>query len=1123
MSGWRRKSEPGFYGKGKGEGGRSENGSFLSPSHGASNYTLDSNDSIIGEVDGELEESASQIDSCQEENGELADIDEGGLEVGGVVEERRESIEEIVGQLVMQNQEFRRILSKQRLVHLRKALTQHQQRKLHEEETASETETEEQGEIPGTPTTGRTMKNPSMIIKGGVNSAQSNAAQILQLKDSKPTGSNQSEASSSNGIGGSSDMMAEISSENISIVTSSADENNVIDGTSNNHPSNNSKNVQRTVSDPGNKSALTPRRFINSPLAHYDPLSLLWSSFRRSENRSNKKHNGNSPEKSSGKTNIRHTHSFTCSSSRNKEVSSISIPGQNATELNQSKEPLPHGDSGVFPNSFTSDSSSSSEANIPTLPAVWLKQQDEHLATPNNKSGSLPRSFQVGQHSMPNPPLSPLTSFSPSNKAAKDKINGKQAGASACPTFKSRLVRDGKYSDRPFTIASDKPSPSDISYDEMEQYMSKFNAQMARHSSNSNSSGILTTAEDIEDMATSELTPVTSMENISSISHVHPDHKIYRSSKSSSIKHILLSVTQRLTGLKANMMMASGSSSRRGSSSAVNYGSYPNIPSSSTGSAVGSPGSPDPNQIKDNASLRKMSQGSPALRGMHYMLPRNYRKSLKQKLRKVKDDRDSDSENCESSITCSSASSGFSSLGSCEITNHNVTSKIGARLAQPSEHPDYALAKLLGSGVVDGTTCRPRSVMSMSSTVTSISSSTTDEKMSSDGNFHSLDYHDTTSINGADSIPYRVPNNSNPAKNFYRSGRKAINHRDLYLSYIDQEGEAHSDSDASADSFYERSFEAIESLLENEIFPDSAIYSDASSISSGISRGNANWGGMIPSSSSALSQDSGSSSNGGGSSNTPMLSSAKSSPTVSRRRSSFHSHHHLHHHPNTDLNSVSILAARLSNTRLPSGSNNVSANMPNSVEAVVGVAAAVAVECIAAAAENRRSRLVRSQVILEKLKHLEECSRFQRNEPPSPSFEGMKSIQERRKELDLWRVGMSNRGEDESETSSQHSTSTINTVIELSPSKSTSFPSSRRCSDTESSCGNSPLTERAVSRNSCSNIEQNFEEHSTSTSKSCGNINGSSLNGTGSNSNDPMPKGWVKLVVGKLQGGDATN
>jgi uncharacterized protein YerC len=148
--------------------------------------------------------------------------------------------------------------------------------------------------------------------------------------------------------------------------------------------------------------------------------------------------------------------------------------------------------------------------------------------------------------------------------------------------------------------------------------------------------------------------------------------------------------------------------------------------------------------------------------------------------------------------------------------------------------------------------------------------------------------------------------------------------------------------------------------------------------------------------------------------------------------------------------------------------------------------------------ESRKRSLVCSQAILERLKHLEECAQFQKDDLSSPSFEGIKSIQERRKELDLWRSGSGGR-EDESETSSQHSTSTINTVIEVSPSKTTSFPSSRRCSDTESSGGNSPLTERAVSRSSARSHSQ----------------------GHLSTVGEPMPKGWVKLLVGKLQG-DAT-
>lgn len=34
-------------------------------------------------------------------------------------------------------------------------------------------------------------------------------------------------------------------------------------------------------------------------------------------------------------------------------------------------------------------------ATSPCVPSVWLRMQSEHLADPNKKSGSLPRSFQV--------------------------------------------------------------------------------------------------------------------------------------------------------------------------------------------------------------------------------------------------------------------------------------------------------------------------------------------------------------------------------------------------------------------------------------------------------------------------------------------------------------------------------------------------------------------------------------------------------------------------------------------------------------------------------------------------------------------------------------------------------
>lgn len=400
LSGWRRKSEPGFFINGV---KTVKTNGLMSPTHDTSISTLDSTESIGEEENGGEEgdvSCSSNIDLCSEEP----------------TERRRESVEEIVGQLVMQNFEFQRLLSKQRLAHLRKALTQHQQKRItrhltEADESASETETEE------------SVSDPRRHYRRRVTLPNSNLKHHTEIKINGNNNNNcnilrgSQVSSSANGIGSSTSDMNENSTENINVDESNEDELIIA-----------SKNVQRTVSDPGNKALLTPRRFINGPLAHYDPISLLWSSFRRTD-RMNRNHKvGNNMEynnsNSKGKTNIRHTHSFSCS---HKETNP-SVP--------DAKEPsLPHGDSGVFPNSFTSDSSSSSEANIPTLPAVWLKQQGEHLATPNNKAGSLPRSFQVGQHETLAPPKSTINCGSPS--------------------IKSR-IRDGKFGDRPFTIVSFK-------------------------------------------------------------------------------------------------------------------------------------------------------------------------------------------------------------------------------------------------------------------------------------------------------------------------------------------------------------------------------------------------------------------------------------------------------------------------------------------------------------------------------------------------------------------------------------------------------------------------------------------------------------------------------------------
>ncbi|XP_013178584.1 PREDICTED: uncharacterized protein LOC106125781 isoform X1 [Papilio xuthus] len=94
------------------------------------------------------------------------------------------------------------------------------------------------------------------------------------------------------------------------------------------------------------------------------------------------------------------------------------------------------------------------EQQSPNTPEIWLSRQKEHFnVSKDRKSGSLPRSFQVPTSGQDETNLS---SF-------KCKPNG---------SSKTYLNRDGKVmsTDRPFTIASDQ---SELSYDDVENYMSE--------------------------------------------------------------------------------------------------------------------------------------------------------------------------------------------------------------------------------------------------------------------------------------------------------------------------------------------------------------------------------------------------------------------------------------------------------------------------------------------------------------------------------------------------------------------------------------------------------------------------------------------------------------------------
>lgn len=131
---------------------------------------------------------------------------------------------------------------------------------------------------------------------------------------------------------------------------------------------------------------------------------------------------------------------------------------------------------------------------IPTLPSVWLRQQGQHLATPSNKAGSLPRSFQLNGE----------TSF-----------------------------RDFRISiERPFTIASDKPP-----FDDMERYCK---TSFRNHGD----------ATEDESLTEGLSTPGASSDHI----NVHPEYKIYRSGVSTNVlKNVLSTVGHKLSHIKLDI------------------------------------------------------------------------------------------------------------------------------------------------------------------------------------------------------------------------------------------------------------------------------------------------------------------------------------------------------------------------------------------------------------------------------------------------------------------------------------------------------------------------------------------------------------------------------------------
>lgn len=200
----------------------------------------------------------------------------------------------------------------------------------------------------------------------------------------------------------------------------------------------------------------------------------------------------------------------------------------------------------------------SPDQQSPNTPEIWLSRQKEHFnVSRDRKSGSLPRSFQV------------VTG----NQEENNLITFKCKPNSNSKTY---LNRDGKVLsiDRPFTIASDQ---SEISYDDVENYMTDGDILKFNKNSKANdgdypqdiSQSTLELEEEIDRCYKSNFEPINldknKNENLLTVSQpnlntsiassceiltienkpkeietIHPEHKIYKpTSNMLSLKNVL--------------------------------------------------------------------------------------------------------------------------------------------------------------------------------------------------------------------------------------------------------------------------------------------------------------------------------------------------------------------------------------------------------------------------------------------------------------------------------------------------------------------------------------------------------------------------------------------------------
>ncbi|KAK8722438.1 hypothetical protein OTU49_012217 [Cherax quadricarinatus] len=398
------------------------------------------------------------------------------------------------------------------------------------------------------------------------------------------------------------------------------------------------------------------------------------------------------------------------------------------------------------------------------------------------------------------------------------------------------------------------------------------------------------------------------------------------------------------------------------------------------------------------------------------------------------------------------------------------SSSIGARLAGTNEPSDYAVPRIRPMEQKPKSDLRPDSVLSSSSVLTSSSSSSS---------------RDTKLIDGVET--------SNMAN-------------------VEEENEENQESpslesDASADSYYERSFEAIENL-ETEIFRDSAIYSDPDETE------------LPPASLYYKSSTS---------PNTKATNSVRSSPRFSTK---------------SPL-SLSLKVNRLSELIEKNGSKGSENNTIISTETANNSCKSSpqpkkVPPPVPAKPDSVKTKKGRAcgNLIMQQLKNLEECSKFSRDEQISPTFDGLRTLDDRRKDLEICQVRVETENENDPSTlstgspergdESRRNSRTLKSPIILTPAPIIRSPITLSPLSTPS---NSLPVTRSSSvpprlSPSPSIVSESPNTSSLGTASPYGSERGSPLpscaivttQSEGDESEEPrMSRGWVRHVIGKLQ------